>query len=179
MTAAWLPTLAGPRCTLRALRPADAPAIAVHANDPAVALNLYDGFPQPYTPAMAERWCTDEHREPRFGQVWAITVDDQALGCIALVPKQGMWACNAEVGYWLGRAHWGHGIVADALGLVTAHAWAALPQLQRVVAPIFARNAASQAVARKSGYVLEALQPRSLLKGGEAIDITLYASYRP
>jgi RimJ/RimL family protein N-acetyltransferase len=58
--------------------------------------------------------------------------------------------------------------------------WAcSLPVVQRLVAPIFARNAASQRVAAKAGYVLEALQPRSLIKGGRAIDVTLYAAYRP
>ncbi len=177
--APWVPTLAGARCTLRALRPDDAPAIARHADDAGVAHNLYDGFPQPYTLALAQAWCSTEHRQPQYGQVWAIAVQGQAVGCIGLMPKEGMWACNAEVGYWIGRAHWGQGIVACALHLVTAHAWATWPQLQRITAPIFARNAASQAVARKAGYALEALQPRSLLKGGEVIDVALHAIYRP
>jgi ribosomal-protein-alanine N-acetyltransferase len=178
----WVPTLEGRHCTLRALTPADAPAIAHHANDPAVVLNLYDGFPHPYTLEEAQRWCGGMHREPHFGKVWAITVAGQleeAIGCAGLMPKEGMHACNAEVGYWIGRAHWGRGIAADALGLITQWAWAHLPVVQRLVAPIFARNAASQRVARKAGYALEALQPRSLIKGGEAIDVTHFATYRP
>jgi RimJ/RimL family protein N-acetyltransferase len=51
--------------------------------------------------------------------------------------------------------------------------------VQRIVAPIFARNAASQRVAVKAGFVLEALQPRSLIKGGAVIDVALFAIYRP
>jgi len=178
----WVPTLQGPRCTLRALQPGDAPAIARHANDAAVVRNLYDGFPHPYTLEEAQRWCGGMHREPPFGKVWAITVAGQpaeAIGCAGLVPKEGMHACNAEVGYWIGQAHWGRGIAADALDLITRWAWAQLPQVQRLVAPIFARNLASQRVAAKAGYALEARQPRSLIKAGEAIDVTLYAAYRP
>ena len=176
---ALLPALAGERCTLRPLRASDAPAIAMHANDAAVVFNLYDGFPHPYTLELAEGWCTTEHRAPEYGHVFAITVDDAAVGCLGVTPQGGMRACNAEVGYWIGRAQWGRGIAPEALRLATAWAWGALPAVQRIVAPIFARNAASQAVARKAGYGLEALQPRSLLKGGEVIDVTLYAAYRP
>jgi len=178
----WVPTLVGSRCTLRALQPGDAPAIALHANDAAVVHNLYDGFPHPYTMQEAQRWCGAMHREPHFGKVWAITVagrPEEAIGCTGLIPKEGMHACNAEVGYWIGRAHWGRGLAAEALALLTQWAWAGLPVVQRLVAPIYARNTTSQRVAVKAGYVLEALQPRSLLKGGQAIDVTVYAAYRP
>jgi RimJ/RimL family protein N-acetyltransferase len=47
------------------------------------------------------------------------------------------------------------------------------------VAPIFARNAGSQAAAARAGYVLEAHLPRSLLKAGEVIDVVQWAAYRP
>ena len=174
-----LPTLRGQVCCLRALRPADARAIARHADNPAVALNLHDGFPQPYTLALAQAWCGDQHRLPAFGHVWAITADDQAIGCIGLVPQTGLLACNAEVGYWLGQGFWGRGIAAEALGLVTQWAWLNLPAVQRLFAPIYARNPASQRVAAKAGYGLEALIPRSRIKGGEVIDVTQWAAYRP
>lgn len=179
MSQAVVPTLAGAHCLLRALAPADAPPIARHANDPAVALNLHDGFPQPYTLAMAEAWCGDEHRLAQFGHVWAIDVDGEAIGCVGLVPGTGRLACNAEVGYWIGRAHWGRGIAAEALALVSAWAWEALPAVQRLFAPIYARNPASLCVAAKAGYVMEARLPRSLLKAGEVIDVIQYAAYRP
>ena len=173
-----LPTLPGTRCVLRALRPADAPAIAQHANDPAVARNLHDGFPQPYTLAHAQAWCGGQHREPAFGHVWAITVDDAAVGCVGVLPGSGLLACNAEVGYWIGQACWGRGIAADALGLVSQWAWHQLPAVQRLFAPIYQRNPASQRVAAKAGYTLEALIPRSRIKGGEVIDVTQWAAYR-
>lgn len=173
------PTLAGPHCTLRAFQAGDAASLARQADDPAVAFNLFDGFPQPYTLADATLWCTTLHRQPEFGQVWAITVDGQAIGSIGLIPGQGTHACNAEVGYWIGQAHWRRGITSEALARVTAWAWAHWPAVQRIVAPIFARNAGSQAVAAKAGYVLEARLPRSMIKAGEVIDLAQWAAYRP
>ena len=174
-----LPTLAGRRCSLRPLTPADAPAIARHADDPAVALNLFEGFPQPYTLAQAELWCGAQHREPAFGHVWAIDVQGEAVGCASVRPDAGGLACNAEVGYWIGRAHWRRGIGSEALALLTAWAWTGLPGVQRLYAPIFARNAGSQAVAARAGYVLEGRLPRSRIKHGEVIDSVLWACYRP
>ena len=174
-----LPTLLGQRCTLRALVAADAPAIARHAHDPAVAHNLFEGFPQPYTLALAEAWCGWQHRLPFNGHVWAVAVAGEAVGCIGVRPDAGWLACNAEVGYWIGRALWRRGIGSEALALLTAWAWAELPAVQRVYAPIFARNTGSQGVARRAGFVLEGQLPRSRIKGGEVIDTVLWAIYRP
>ncbi len=180
------PTLAGRRCTLRALQPGDAAALQRHADDPAVAYDLFDGFPQPYTLAAAERWCSTEHREPRFGHVWGIEVacEDgrggvEVAGCISVAPQGGIWACSAEIGYWVGQAHWRRGIVSEALGLVTAWAWTALPLVMRLCMPIYARNAGSRGVARRVGYVQESFVPYGILKNGQAIDGTVYAAYRP
>jgi len=181
-----VPTFAGRRCTLRALQPGDAASLQHHADDPAVAFNLFDGFPQPYTLAAAERWCSAEHREARYGQVWGIEVacDDgsggvEVAGSISVAPQGGIWACSAEVGYWLGQAHWRRGIVSEALGLVTAWAWAALPQVMRLCMPIYARNLGSRGVAGRAGYVQESFVPYGILKDGQAIDGTVYATYRP
>lgn len=186
MSTAPVPTLAGRRCTLRALQPGDAVSLQRHADDPAVAFNLFDGFPQPYTQAAAEHWCSSEHREPRFGHVWGIEVAGhdggggvEVAGCISVAPLGGIWACSAEIGYWLGQAHWRHGITSEALGLVTAWAWTGLPHVMRLAMPIFARNAGSRGVARRAGYVQESFVPYGILKDGHAIDGAVYATYRP
>ncbi len=173
-----LPLLQGERCRLRELRPADAPSLQRHADDEAVWRNLFDGFPHPYTLAHAEAWCSGGSREPMFGHVWGIEVDGEVIGCIAVVPQAGWLRCNAEVGYWIGRAFWGRGIASEALSLVTAWAFDSLPELTRLYAPIFARNEASQAVARRCGYVKEADMPMSAIKAGEVIDRVQYAAYR-
>jgi [ribosomal protein S5]-alanine N-acetyltransferase len=174
-----LPTLQGARCTLRPLRLADAPALQRHADDPAVAYNLFDGFPQPYTLALAEAWCGGQHLEPDFAHVLGIAVGpDEVAGCISVTPQQGIWGCSAVVGYWLGQAHWRRGITSEALSLITAWAWTALPQTTRLWMPIYARNIGSQRVAQKAGYTLEGRQPRAVRKAGEVLDAVSYGCYR-
>lgn len=179
MNEAGVPTLVGTRCTLRALLPADAASLQRHADDPAVALNLFEGFPQPYTRADAEWWCGAGHREPQFGFVWGVVVEAEVAGCISVAPQKGLWACSAVIGYWLGQAHWRRGITSEALRLVTAWAWAALPQTTRLWMPIYARNVGSQAVARSAGYRLEGVMPLAIRKAGAALDAVQYGLTRP
>jgi [ribosomal protein S5]-alanine N-acetyltransferase len=100
------------------------------------------------------------------------------IGCVGLRPDTGWLRCNAEIGYWIGEAHWGKSITSEAVKLVTTWAWSALPELTRLYAPIFSWNEASQAVARACGYVLEGVMQRSAIKEGVVIDRILYAMYR-
>lgn len=179
MSEAAVPTLVGTRCMLRALQPADAASLQRHADDPAVALNLFEGFPQPYTQADAEWWCGQGHRDPRFGHVWGIAVGGEVAGCISVAPQGGLWACSAVIGYWLGQAHWRRGITSEALRLATAWAWPALPHITRLWMPIYARNAGSQAVARAAGYRLEGTMPLAIRKAGMALDAVQYGLTRP
>ena len=173
-----LPTLAGTRCRLRELRLQDASDIAAHADDEGVWRNLFEGFPRPYTLAHAQAWCGDEHRQPQYGLVWAIDVGGMAVGCCSVRQDKGWMRCNAEVGYWIGRAFWRRGIASEALRLITHWAFATLPEVTRLYAPIFALNEGSQGVARACGYVLEARMPGSAIKDGQLIDRVQYATYR-
>jgi len=175
-----LPTLAGTRCTLRPLRASDAASLQRHADDPAVAHNLFDGFPQPYTLELAQAWCAHEHLEPRYAHVLGVAVErDEVAGCISVTPQHGLWGSSAVVGYWLGQAFWGRGVMSEALTLMTAWAWQALPRVTRLWMPIYARNAASQAVARRAGYQLEGRMALAVLKAGCAIDAVQYGATRP
>ena len=173
-----LPILQGERCLLRALVPEDAPALVAHANNPAVARNLFDGFPQPYDLAAATAWAGHEANSGDFGRVWAIVVEGGLVGCIGLAQEKGWLRCNAEIGYWIGEAFWRRGITSDAVRQVTDWAFAAVPEITRVYAPIFAWNEGSQAVVRQCGYVREALLRQSAIKDGEVIDRVLWATYR-
>ena len=173
-----LPILQGERCLLRALVPEDAPALVAHANNPAVARNLFDGFPQPYDLAAATAWAGHEANSGDFGRVWAIVVEGGLVGCIGLAQEKGWLRCNAEIGYWIGEAYWRRGITSDAVCQVTDWAFAAVPEVTRIHAPIFSWNEGSQAVVRKCGYVREALLRQSAIKDGEVIDRVLWATYR-
>ncbi len=177
-TATPLPTLQGDRCRLREFQPSDAASIQRHADDVTVWRNLFDGFPRPYTLEHAKAWCSGGSRSAAMGFVWCIEVEREAIGCIGLRPDAGWLRCNAEVGYWIGRAYWRRGITSEALTLVTRWAWSALPEVTRLYAPIYATNVASQKLAEYCGYTLEAHMPQSAIKAGRVIDRVQYAIYR-
>jgi ribosomal-protein-alanine N-acetyltransferase len=170
------PTLVGSKCVLRALRAGDAASLQRNADDEAVWRNLFEGFPRPYTPADAQAWCEGGWRHG--GTVWGITVDDAVVGCMGLRPDAGWLRCNVEVGYWIGQAFWRRGLTSEALRLATDWAFASWPEVTRIYAPIFSWNEGSQAVARSTGYALEARMPRSAIKAGRVIDRVQYARYR-
>ncbi len=173
-----LPILQGERCLLRALVPGDAAALVAHADDPAVARNMFDAFPQPYDLAAATAWATHEANSGEFGRIWAIVVDGALVGCIGVRQEAGWLRCNAEIGYWLGQSVWRRGIASDAVRQVTDWVFAAVPEITRLHAGIFAYNEGSQAVARKCGYVREAVLPQSAIKDGRVIDRVVWAVYR-
>jgi RimJ/RimL family protein N-acetyltransferase len=130
----------------------------------------------------AQAWCGHEANSGDFGYVWGIVPDAApavVIGCIGLAPDRGWLRCNAEVGYWLGEAWWGRGLASDALRQVVDWAFAALPELTRITAHVFAANEASQAVARKCGFVREGVLRHSAIKDDHVIDRTLWAAYRP
>jgi RimJ/RimL family protein N-acetyltransferase len=174
-----VPPLQGNRFVLRALTIEDAWSLQQHADDEAVWRNLFEGFPRPYTLADAQWWCSTGCRTHAMGYVWGIEVQGQIAGCISVRPESGWMRCNAEVGYWIGQAYWRRGITSEALSLVTAWAWASLPEVTRLFAPIFAWNERSQGVARKCGYVKEAELRRSAIKAGQVIDRVQWAAIRP
>ncbi|MEI8029674.1 MAG: GNAT family N-acetyltransferase [Comamonadaceae bacterium] len=179
MSESLVPLLKGLNCVLRALTMEDSSSLQEHADDEAVWRNLFEGFPRPYTLADAQWWCSTGCRTPAMGYVWGIEVQGRIAGCISVRPESGWMRCNAEVGYWIGQAYWRRGITSEALSLVTAWAWASLPEVTRLFAPIFAWNEGSQGVARRCGYVKEAELRCSAIKAGQVIDRVQWAAIRP
>ena len=174
-----LPTLAleTPGWTLRPWRATDAEALAHHANDEAVWRNMSEGFPHPYTLEVARHWVDRGHID-FGGDNWAVAVGDLAVGGCGVHTGQGGMACNAEIGYWLGRSHWGQGLGTQVARALTQRALAN-PAITRVFAPVHAYNPASIRVLVKCGFEQEALLRLSAVKAGTVIDRVLMARYRP
>ena len=114
--------IACPRCLLRPLVATDAPSLAHHANDRGVWQNLRDRFPHPYTVADAEVYIAHVASRP-VQTSFGIVVDGQAIGGISLMLGDDIARQSAEVGYWIGRAFWGRGIMVDALSATTRYAF--------------------------------------------------------
>lgn len=167
--------LAGRSCSLRPLRADDAGSLVQHANDRRIWLNLRDRFPHPYSREDAERYI-DAVATQQPVTSFAIAVNDAAVGGVAFTVGTDIERVNAEIGYWLGAAFWGRGIMTEAVAIATTYAFDALA-VHRVFAVPFTHNVASQRVLEKNGYVREGLMRRSALKDGELLDQYLYGAY--
>ena len=84
--------------------------------------------------------------------MFAIAVDDEAVGGMGFTVLTDVERVSAEIGYWLGEPFWGRGIVTEALVAVTQYAIDTC-RLTRVYALPFAHNKASCRVLEKAGYI--------------------------
>jgi ribosomal-protein-alanine N-acetyltransferase len=162
-------------CLLRPLVPGDAATLAQHANDRDIWLNLRDRFPHPYTVEDAAAYIdavAEQHVRTTFGLI----VDGEPAGSISLMLGHDIERASAEIGYWLGRAFWGRGVVTQAVRAVTHYAFSSIA-LHRVFAIPFTHNHASARVLEKCGYVHEGVMRRSAIKNGQILDQHLYAAY--
>ena len=108
-------------CEVRSWRASDADALVKHADNRKIWLNLRDRFPHPYTKRDARRFIRAIHDDiPET--VFAIAVDDEAVGGIGFMLHTDVERVSAEIGYWLGERFWGRGIATEALAAMTRHA---------------------------------------------------------
>jgi RimJ/RimL family protein N-acetyltransferase len=168
--------LALPGGRIRSWRAADASSLARHADNHKIWLNVRDHFPHPYTEPDAELWIErvlGGSPETQF----AIEVDGEAAGGIGVFLQEDVSRRSAEIGYWLGEAHWGRGIMSHAVRRFTDHAFTAY-DLIRVYALVFEWNPGSCRVLEKAGYICEGRLRRAVVKDGHVLDQFVYAVVR-
>jgi RimJ/RimL family protein N-acetyltransferase len=155
----------------------DAVALAQHANDRRIWLNMRDAFPHPYALADATAFLdVATSMQPR---TWfAVTVADEAVGGIGYTLKGDVERIAAEIGYWLGTAFWGRGIMTAALRAVTAYAFREHSDLRRMYAVPYVTSAASAHILEKVGYRLEGRMRHSVIKDNKLLDQLIYAVLR-
>jgi RimJ/RimL family protein N-acetyltransferase len=162
-----------PHCSVRSWRPDDLGSLVVHADNRSIWLNLRDRFPHPYT-RRAGREFIRQARSQNPETMFAIAVDDEAVGGIGFTVLTDVERVSAEIGYWLGEPFWGRGIVTEALAAVTRYAIDTF-RLTRIYALPFAHNTASCRVLEKAGYTLEGRLRRSAIKDGHIVDQMQYS----
>src|SRR5437763_14637707 len=84
---------------------------------------------------------------------------------------------RCEVGYVLGRAHWGHGYASEALEALLGHGFDTL-DLNRVEADIDPANTASGRVLEKLGFKREGYMPERWIVDGVPADTVFYGLLR-
>lgn len=160
-------------CSVRSWRPSDAESLVRSADNRNIWINLRDAFPHPYTRRDARDYLRGIRQRP-VETMFAIAVDEAAVGGIGFVLHSDVERVSAEIGYWLAEPFWGRGLATEALTAVTAHA-IARHGLTRIYAVPFAWNTASCRVLEKAGYVLEARLRNSAIKDGKLVDQMQYA----
>jgi 8-oxo-dGTP diphosphatase len=141
------------RLLLRPLRPEDASAVHRLVNDWAVVRNL-SKLPFPYPRELADEWIASTSRQIDDGTGFHLAIagpedGSELVGCIGLrldiTPRTG------NLGYWVGRRFWGHGVASEAVLRLSRWALANL-DLDRLEAHVAADNPASAAVLKRAGF---------------------------
>lgn len=162
---------------LRPWRFDDAASLAAHANNPRVAQNLRDAFPCPYREEDAVRYirsCLDSSEARQL--VYAVTVDDMAVGSAGIFRREDIQCRTAEIGYWLGEDFWGRGIATGVIRELCARGFARY-DIARIEAWVFAGNHASRRALEKNGFLCEGILRNSVWKNGLQ-DCCVYALLR-
>jgi len=168
--------LQGSTFRLRPFRADDVTALARYANNRKIWANVRDHFPHPYTEAHAEDFITKLEADPL--PVFAIDYEGEAAGSIGLKPLgDPIYRSSRELGFWLGEPFWGHGIMTEAVGLLTGFAFKDLG-LNRLHAEVFAHNPASMHLLLKNSFQREGILRRAAIKDGKVVDMHLFGRLR-
>lgn len=143
------------------------------ANNHAIAINLRNAFPYPYTIEDAATFL-ELATNGALGRVYGVYDGDIFVGCCSLIPQQDVYRLNAEIGYWIGEPYWGKGYATEVVKLLLNVAFEEL-NLSRVYAHIFEFNKGSMRVLEKAGFHKEAIIKSSIIKEGKIFDEHLYS----
>jgi len=76
------------------------------ADNHAIAVNLRDAFPYPYTLEDAVTYL-ELAVNGVLGHIFGIYDNGTFIGCCSLIPQHDVYRINAEIGYWIGEPYWG------------------------------------------------------------------------
>jgi RimJ/RimL family protein N-acetyltransferase len=136
------------RLTLRSIVEGDLDDLVAEINDYDVA-KMTSRIPYPYAMSDARAYFALQERARSRGSAVSLAIarDGRLVGNISIF---GM-PFRSELGYWLGRTHWGHGFATEAGGALLACAFDAL-KLPLVHCAAFLDNPASFRVQMKLGF---------------------------
>jgi ribosomal-protein-alanine N-acetyltransferase len=134
------------RLLLRAPVIADAARISLLAGDFEVA-SMTGTIPHPYSAEMAANWIRS-HQDGEEGVAFAIDLGGDLIGCVGYRAYNEV---HAEMGYWLGKPHWGFGYATEAARALIRHVFQK-EGFDYLTCGHFRENAASARVIAKLGF---------------------------
>jgi len=162
---------------LRAWRADDLDALVRHADDEQVSRGVSDRFPWPYTRADGEAFLAGKVIDFDLGPAFAIELGGEACGSIGARPGRGERRHSAEFGYWLGREHWGRGLMTRIVAAFAPWAMREL-RLYRLQAGVLDFNIGSARVLQNNGFAEEGAQRNAVFKRERLHDLRVFAKTR-
>jgi len=132
-------------------------------------------IPHSYTERDARDFLANIQGEDEERLAITLRTDERLIGGVGL--RLNLPHRNAELGYWLGVAYWGHGYATEASREMLRYGFEDLG-LHRIFASHFKHNPASGRVLKKIGMRYEGCQRQHLLKWGQFVDSELYGILR-
>lgn len=137
---------------LRAWDLSDAATYRALLDDAQVWRFMHEAWPGAITEDLA-RSLIEISNAADHHEVRAVVHKDQAVGQVRLAfAGQGRDCSEAEISYWLGRAHWGRGLGRKMVTMATQAAFENHDGLRRILALVHPDNAASSRALRSAGY---------------------------
>ena len=162
------------RLTLRPYGQDDAPYIVALLDDPVMA-DFLMVTPQPFVEFDARQMVKAAWRRLTTGRGFDLLIvarDGGApLGGVGLGLHDD--GTRAELGFWIGRAHWGRGYATEAASRMVGFAREALG-VGRITATAAEGNAASRRVLDKLGFVATGRAERKVPSTGETRPVILF-----
>ncbi|MDE2219059.1 MAG: GNAT family N-acetyltransferase [Gammaproteobacteria bacterium] len=159
------------RLAIRPVAEADLPALlAVNGDD---AVTRYLPYASWRGSEDARAWYTRMNGLQLAGSALQMVILEHSSGAAigsCLLFRLDNPSARAELGYVLGRAHWGQGYMREALQALLDHAFGPLA-LRRIEAEVDPRNRASSALLTRLGFTHEGTLRERWLSKGEACDV--------
>lgn len=106
--------------------------------------------------------------------IFAICINNEAIGGIGVHPQQDIHEKCIEMGYWLAEPFWGKGIMSNAVKEMIDYTFKNFDVIRLYARP-FSSNIGSQKVLEKSGFTHEATLKKSIYKNGIYLDELIYS----
>lgn len=173
------PVLATERLVLRELRPSDAEQVFAFRSDPLVMRHVSRPLARSVEEASALIDLITSTVAATDAVQWAMTLK----GTDALIGIIGFWRMQkehhlAELGYSLQRAHWGQGLMTEAIGAVVDFGFKTLG-FHKVEAITRPGNAGSIRALEKNGFTREAHFKENIFWNGAFHDSVHFGRLAP
>lgn len=180
--------------TIRPFHPEDAHSLTHHGNDREISKQMRNTFPHPYTlhdarqfiAGLASATSTTTPLSPDGILLhYAICLSQPSnttpgphIGTIGLKPLSDVESRTVEVGYWVGREHWGRGYATEAVAAFSRWAFETFPAVLRLEANVHEGNAGSEAVLLRAGFRREGVRRKAVWKNDGSLDLVLFGMLR-